>query len=766
MENYLRYNSSAKNFNEALPLGNGTLGAVVYGGSDVDRISLNHDTLWAGKPGQAMVEGAYEANERAKKLILEGKNAEAQAEIEQNFTGPWVDPYLLLGTLYIKREGSRGEPENYRRSLDLEKALVNVCYSEDGIDFKREYFVSYPDNCMMIKFSSSAPVTYELWGDCVGKSSVNSMKDGLIFSGECPSYIMPEYYREAKEGPCVKYDGDGVKVTAVARISCDGEINYDRFNDQKLTVCDAREMIIYFCAETSFISFDKLPNKPTFEPCLQRADKLLEKSYEDIRSAHIADSSALYNKVTIDLGASASDDTTDARLRAENKDIGLIELLYNFGRYIAIASSRKGSKPICGQGIWNESYFPAWGSHYTTNINIQMDYWPMLMCDLAECNIPLIDFIEELSVNGEATAKHYYHADGFAVHHNSDLWAKTTPGGNKRPGGANFAYWLGGAWLCDHLFEHYEYTMDKEFLAERAYPIMKKAAQFYLSVLTEVNGRLILTPATSPENEFCMNDKYLSVCLYTAMNQQMLENLFRNIITGADILGIDDGFVKEIKAKLPKVAVYEIGSKGQLLEFDKEYEEKDIHHRHISHMYALYPASLISTKSAPELSEGVRRSLEIRGDDGCTGWGLAWRAALWAKLKEGDRALEMIKKQLHYVDSSVGKSKVAGGTYPNMFNACPPMQTDGSIGIVATITQLFLQCEDGKIKVLPALPAAIPNGKLFGIMAKGNVKLDIEWKDSSLSHLALLSPISQTLTVNVGGKDIEIALKANERYII
>lgn len=613
MEKILRYRYAAQNFNEALPIGNGSLGAMVYGKTDIDRISLNHDTLWAGTPEQTMVEGAFESNERAKRLILEGKNAEAQEELEQNFTGPWVDPYLLLGTLYIKREGSNGEPENYYRTLDLENSLINVSYREGGIDFAREYFVSYPDNCLMIRLRSSAPVTYNLSGDCVGKSSVNVMSDALILTGECPSYILPSYHREKKPDIYERYDGEGVKVTASAKVRCDGKTEFESYHSDNLTIRDACDVTICFCAETSFVSFNKRPDRPTFDACIERANSLMNKSYEDIKATHINDVRALYTKVSIDLGADESEKMTDERLRSEVKDIGLLELLYNFGRYLLIASSRNGSRAAHGQGIWNESYYAPWGSHYTTNINLQMNYWAALMCDLADCNLPLMNYIEELSVNGEATAKHYYHADGFVVHHNTDLWAKTTPVGNKRVGGAIFAYWnLGSAWLCDHLFEHYEYTLDKDFLAEKAYPIMKKAAQFYLSVLTEWNGKLILTPTTSPENEFICNGKPVSVSLYTAMSQQLIENLFRNISKSADILGIDDDFVREIRAKISLVSIYEIGSQGQLLEFDKEFEEVNPHHRHISHLYALYPASLISTESAPELTDGVKRSLLIR----------------------------------------------------------------------------------------------------------------------------------------------------------
>ena len=764
MENILKYSKAAQCFNEALPLGNGSLGAMVYGKTDTDRISLNHDTLWAGKPGQTMVEGANEAIEQAKALALEGKCAEAQEVLEQHFTGPWHHPYLMLGTLFIKRVGSSGTPEHYLRELDMENALLNVRYSEDGIDFNREYFVSYPDNCLMIHLQSSQPVTYELTGDCVGKSVVNSMDDALYFQGECPSYITPNY-KIPKPRHHIVYDGEGVKVTAIAKVKTDGTTEVQYFNGNTLTVRDACDVTVYFCAETSFVAFDKMPDRPTLQPCIKRSDTLIEKSYEEIREAHISDVSALYNRVKIDLDGKESNETTDARLQAETKGADLVELLYNFGRYVAIASSRKGSRPINLQGIWNERYDPPWACNYTTNINLEMNYWLMMQCDLAECNEPLLDFIKELSINGEETAKHYYHANGWVVHHNTDLWAQTTPVGNQKRTCSNYAYWTSSAWLCDHLFEHYEYTMDRDYLTNFAYPIMKKAAEFYLSVLTEVNGKWLLLPSTSPEKHYYLDGQRLAVSAYTAMSQQMVESLFRNVSKSAEILEINDAFVEEIREKLPGVAIYEIGSKGELLEFDKEYEEWDVHHRHISHLYALYPASLVSMEKNPQITDAIGRSLEIRGFEGCAGWGLCWRAALLAKLKDGDRAFDMIKTQLRYISPEFDKPRrMLGGTYPNLFNSCPPMQIDGTLGIVAAITQLFLQCEDGKIKVLPALPSEVKNGKLCGVMAKGNVKVDMEWRDSKLCCLTLLSPISQTVTVNVAGDDLQIQLVAGQKY--
>lgn len=761
MEKLLRYNTPATAFEEALPLGNGSLGAMVYGCTDNEKISLNHDTLWSGKPGQILEPNAKESFERAKELTLEGKFHEAQLDIEKNFTGHWLNSYMTLGTLYIKREGSSASPSNYSRTLDLENSLVNVSYTEDNISFEREYFVSYPDNCAMIKLKSSKPVAYVLTGDCIGKSAVTAGPGTLYLTGECPTTISPNYDRNAAP---VIYDGDGVKVSAIVRVACDGEVEND---GDCLIIKNSTDVTLYFCAETSFVSFDKLPNKPTFQPCLDRLNSLCEKSYDDIREKHISDVSSLFNRIETDFGGEASDKMTDERIRSEKKEVGLCELLFNFGRYLIIASSRKGSRATNLQGIWNEHFFAPWSSNYTVNINTEMNYWPVLMCDLVECHEPMVELIKSVSINGRETAKHYYGADGFVSHHNLDLWANTTPVGNKVPGSPRYAFWnMSSGWLCRHLFEQYEYTLDKSFLAEVAYPIMKESAKFYLDIMIEHNGKWIITPSTSPENGVIIDGKVVHTTLYTTMTQSIVEDLFLNISKSAEILGIDDEFVAEIREKLPNVGIYKIGSKGQLLEYDEEYEEEDIHHRHVSHLYAMYPAGLINTDATKALADACRQTLEIRGDES-TGWSMGWKVNLWAKLKDGNRAYKLVKNQLTYVEPSAKlEYSQGGGTYANMFDAHPPFQIDGNFGVTAGIMQMFLQCENGKLLILPALPAEMKNGKIKGILAKGGIKVDIEWKNSKLSRLELVTPTEQKAIINIEGVDREILLKSNEKFVL
>ena len=764
MESTLKYANPAEYFEEALPLGNGQLGAMVYGKTDVERISINHDTLWSGKPGDTFVEGAYESNERAKALVNEGKRYEAQREIEENFTGKWLSSYMLLGNLYITRAGASGNYKNYLRTLDMENSIVKVTYTEDGINFEREYFVSFPHNCMMVKIKSSKPTSYVFTGDCVGKSTVTKWTDTLCFTGECPSAIAPSYHRDATP---IIYDGDGVKVSALAKIVSNGELVKDA--TEIVTIEEATEVTVFFCAETSFVSFDKLPDRKTFYPCLERMNELSKLSYEEIKEAHIKDTSALYNKIETNFGGEISDKMTDERLKSDNKDLGLCELLYNFGRYLIIASSREGSRATNLQGIWNDSFFAPWSSNYTLNINAEMNYWPVLMSNLPNCNQPMIEQVKNISQNGRETAKRLYHAEGFVSHHNSDLWAHTTPVGSKVENSTQYAYWnMSGGWLCRHLFEHYEYTMDKDFLENTAYPIMKECAKFYLSVMENYNGKWIITPSTSPENSYNADGHWIYLSKYTVMSQSIAEDLFKNISKAASILNINDDFIKVINERKDHIGIYEKGSEGQLLEYDGEYEETDIYHRHVSHLYAFYPADIITTENNPEVANMVKRSLERRGDEG-TGWSMGWKVCLWAKLKEGDHALKLVKNQLRFMPAKPGSSVDmwhSGGTYANMFDAHPPFQIDGNFGVCAGIAQMFLQCEDGKVKILPALPSEMKNGSIKGLLAKGNITVDIEWNENKASLVKLVTPISQTAIINIDGVDKVVSLKANEVYTI
>ena len=479
------------------------------------------------------------------------------------------------------------------------------------------------------------------------------------------------------------------------------------------------------------------------------------------------DAGELFNRVKTDFGGEVSNLDTDERLKSESKDLGLCELLYNFGRYLVISASREGSQATNLQGIWNDSFYAPWSSNYTLNINAEMNYWPVLMNNLVSCNMPIIEQTKNISKNGKETAKRLYHAEGFVSHHNSDIWAHTTPVGNKVVNSTQYAYWnMSGGWLCRHLFEHYEYTLDKSFLAETAYPIMKECAKFYLSVMENYNGKWIITPSTSPENSYNADGHLIYLAKYTVMSQSIAEDLFKNLSKASKILGIDDDFTKVIDERKDNIGIYVKGSDGQLLEYDGDYEETDIYHRHVSHLYAFYPADIITTENNPEVAGMVKRTLERRGDEG-TGWSMGWKVCLWAKLKDGDHALKLVKNQLRYMPAKPDNGHDmwhAGGTYANMFDAHPPFQIDGNYGVCAGIAQMFLQCEDGKIKILPALPTEMKQGSIKGLLAKGNITVDIEWQNNKATSVKLVTPFDQTAIINIDGVNKTVELKANQIY--
>lgn len=760
MEHKLWYKSEAKSFEEALLLGNGTLGAMVYGRTDIEKISFNHDTFWSGKPSEYVPENnAYKAYTEAQKLMLQGDRHSAETILEQNFTGPSSQSYLPLGNLYIERKAP-SIPMEYYRELDMEKGVVKVQYKEDGICFSREYFISYPDKCFVVRIISDKPCDYVITMDSQVKHSIVAADDRLIMQGEAPTMLSP-YYQKDK---FVEYDGEGMKFASVVSVTCDGNFSVD---NKKIFIGNSMEVCFFLCAETSFIDFRTMPTKDCLTPCIQSINSAINKGYSDIYNSHIRDFSKYYNRVKVDFGFTSSKKCTDERLRAEDKseDLGLVELLFNFGRYLVIASSREGSQATNLQGIWNEELHAPWSSNYTLNINTEMNYWPVLMCNLAEMNHPIVELVKKISITGAAVARTFYNAKGFCAHHNIDLWGHATAVGGRKSGCIGYAYWnVSAGWLCRHLWEHYEYTLDKEFLINVAYPLMKGAAEFFLSILIENNGRYIIVPSTSPENFYYYQNSRIALAKNTTMSQAIAMDLFENICKAADILGIDDEFTSEIRDKLKKLDTYSIGSEGQLLEYDEDFPEHDIHHRHTSHLYGLYPGESITANSTPEFAEACRITLNRRGDES-TGWAIGWRVNLWAKLKDGNRALKLIKTQLRFVEGNNEKISYdsAGGTYPNMFDAHPPFQIDGNFGACAGIAQMFLQCEDGKICILPALPDELKNGSVSGLKAKGDVNVDIEWHNGILTSCILESPIEQIVNVSIPDGEVTVLLPSNQK---
>ena len=758
MEHFLRYAQPATCFEEALPLGNGNIGAMVYGICGKERISLNHDTLWSGKPRRILRPNAQEAFRKSRQLIEEDRYAEAQALLERDFTADWSQAYLPMGNLYIECSQS-GDIENYTRQLDLSTAVASVQYTQGGTQFARSCFVSHPDHCIVLRITSDRPASYVFSADSPLKSAVTAWENSLYLTGECPSNAPPVY---AKDAAPMVYDGEGVKFAAIGSVSTNGTV---AANNGTLSVTDATELTFVMCVETSFIRFDTSPNKAYYYPCEARLRATAAIPYPTLLCRHTEDHQALYNRVQANFGFPASGKMTDERLKNENKasDLGLVELLYNYGRYLVIAASREGSQATNLQGIWNEHVFAPWSSNYTVNINTEMNYWPVLMNNLAGLDMPIIELVQKLRVTGAAVAKDFYGARGYCAHHNVDLWGHASAVGMGSRGCLRYAFWnMSAAWLCRHVWEHYEYTLDLEYLRQTAFPLMKEAAEFCMDILIADGDRHILSPTTSPENAFLHpRDGQVAIARSSAMTQGIVMDLFANLSAAAEILGEDTDFIRQIRRILPTLNTYTIGSEGQLLEFDAEYPETDIHHRHLSHLYGLYPGESISTDSTPELAQACRVTLERRGDVS-TGWAMGWRVCLWAKLKDGDRALKLVKDQLRFMDPINQSCSFSGGTYPNLLDAHPPFQIDGNYGVCAGITLMLLQCENGKICILPALPKEFQTGSVSGLKAKGDITVDISWENGTLHHYTLLSPADIIVTVATPWGEEQVELKANQ----
>ncbi len=772
-DNVMWYDHPATYFEETLVLGNGTVGASVFGGVSSDKIYLNDATLWSGEPVKPNSNlETYKAVEEIREA-LNNEDYSLANKLQRKLQGSYSQAYMPLGTMYLNFENA-DKFTNYYRELDLRKAMTKVSYECNGVKYTREYFISHPDKVMVIRLTADqkASINCSINFESLLKYKTDTKNGILEINGYAPYKARPNYIRNEKE-PVAFDENRGTRFTSLFKIkNKDGEITS---TDSSLVLSGCSEAVIYVSIATSFNGFDKNPvteGKDNQSIAKNNLNAAFRKSFKSLAKAHLQDYQELYNRVELCLTDSDKNDTpTDKRLLAYSDgadDKNLEELYFNYGRYLLISSSRTEGVPANLQGIWNPYIRPPWSSNYTVNINLEENYWLSEIANLSELHEPLMQFIENVASTGENSAQTYYGTKGWVVCQNSDIWAMSNPVG-ENSGDPNWANWnMGGVWLCTHLWEHYLFTQDEIFLKEKAYPLMKGAVDFCLDwMVKDKNGKWITSPSTSPENIFITPDGTAGATLYGATaDLAMIRELFEDFAKASQELNIDNDLTKKVKDVHDNLHPYQIGKKGNLQEWYYDWEDRNPKHRHQSHLYGLHPGHHISPRTTPELADACRTTLEIKGDN-TTGWSKGWRINLWARLLDGNRAYKMYRELLKYVDPDGLKGKRrGGGTYPNLFDAHPPFQIDGNFGGAAAVIEMLMQSTENKIYLLPALPDAWSNGSISGICARGGFEVAMEWENGKLKQTTVLAKVAGKTTLIYKNQTREIELEKGKKTTV
>ncbi|MFT3825317.1 MAG: glycoside hydrolase family 95 protein [Chitinophagaceae bacterium] len=729
----LWYTKPAANWNEALPIGNGRLAAMIFGSPENERLQLNEETIWAGEPGNNIPKNTFDSIQAIRQLLFTGKYKDAQdlsnrtfprsAPADNNY-GMQYQPAGDLRILFPLKE----QVTAYHRDLDIENALASVSFTAGDITYKREMLASLADGVIVVRLTASKPgsISCTLTSGSLHKiSNVKTAGNTLVLTGTTSSVDNKKgrINFEAQYSPVL----EGGKLTAT---------------DTSLVIINADAATIFISIATNYRSYKDISGNPSVKAATY-LKAAMAKQYDQVKAGHIKIYKQYFNRVQLDLGTSPqAAKTTDVRINEfnSNPDPQLVALYFQFGRYLLISGSQPGAQPTNLQGKWNDKLSPPWDSKYTININTEMNYWPAEPTNLSELHMPLIDMIRDLAVTGQESAKGMYHARGWNVHHNTDLWRITGP-----VDGGFYGMWpMGGAWLSQHLWYHYLYTGDKAFL-QQAYPMLKGAAMFYVDVLQEEPSHkwLVVAPSMSPENTY---QSGVGISAGTTMDNQLVFDVFSNAIKAASLLQQDRSFADTLKQMITRLPPMQIGQYGQLQEWLQDWDKPNDRHRHVSHLYGLYPGNQISPYQSPALFNAAKKTLISRGDKS-TGWSMGWKVNWWARLQDGNKAYKLIADQLNPAPQE--EKGQNGGTYPNLFDAHPPFQIDGNFGCTAGITEMLLQSQDGAIHVLPALPDAWPDGTVKGLVTRGAFVVDITWKDKKIQKLTITSKLGGNCRIRV-----------------